>query len=141
MKKILVLLIGFVLFVMPMGWCEENSLSNLTNEQLNQLLIMIEQEIANRDGYLSNFYGTEVLYIVGDDIDPGVYVVSCVKKYNSALTGARMEGWNSEDEYNSSPDEPSIKPFIVLGESTKLTLKSGNVFKIQGGILTFDRVG
>ena len=141
MKKILVLLIAFVLFAMPMGMCEENSLSNLTDEQLNQLLIMIKQEIANRDGYLSNFYGTEVLYVVGDDIEPGIYVVSCIKKYSSALTGARMEGWNSEDEYNTSPDEPSIKPFIVLGESTKLTLKSGNIFKIQGGILTFDRVG
>ena len=140
MKKLIVVLIVSVLLIASTGLCEGSSLSSLTDEQLNELLVAVEQEITSRDGYLSNFYGTEVLYTVGNDIEPGVYVVSCVKKYNSALTGARIEGWNSADEYNASPDTPSVKSFIVLGESTKFTLNDGNVFKIQGGILTFDRV-
>lgn len=141
MKKISVLLVVFVLFITSIGVCEENALASLTDEQLNEMLVAIEQEIASRDGYLSNFYGTDVMYVVGDDIDPGVYVVSCVKKYNSALTGARMEGWKTEADYKASPDEPSAKPFIVLGESTKVKLKEGNIFRIQGGILTFDKIG
>lgn len=141
MKKITVLLVVFMLFITSIGVCEENVLASLTDEQLNEMLVAIEQEIANRDGYLSNFYGTDVMYVVGDDIDPGVYVVSCVKKYNSALTGARMEGWKTEADYKASPDEPSTKPFIVLGESTKVKLKEGNIFRIQGGILTFDKIG
>lgn len=66
--------------------------------------------------------------------------MSCVKKYNSALTGARMDGWKTEADYKASPDEPSAKPFIILGESTKVKLKEGTVFKVQGGILTFDKI-
>lgn len=141
MKKIAVFLVVFVLFITSIGVCEEDVLASLTDDQLNEMLVAIEQEIANRDGYLSNFYGTDVMYAVGDDIDPGVYVVSCVKKYNSALTGARMEGWETEEDYKTFPDDPSEKSFIVLGESTKIKLKEGNIFRIQGGILTFDKVG
>lgn len=51
-----------------------------------------------------------------------------------------MEGWKTEEDYKESPDEPSAKPFIALGGSTKIKLKEGNVFIIQGGILTFDKV-
>lgn len=140
MRKAVILLVAFILLLGSLGLCEESALTSLTDEQLNELLVAIEQEIANRDGYLSNFYGTDVLYTAGDDIEPGVYIVSCVKKYNSALTGARMEGWKTEDDYKAFPDEPSAKPFIVLGESTKVKLKEGNVFLVQGGILTFDKV-
>lgn len=141
MKRIVISLVGFIVLFTSVGLCEEDVLASLTDEQLNEVFVAIEEEIANRDGYLSNFYGSEVLYTVGDDIDPGVYIVSCVKKYNSALTGARMEGWKTEEDYKAFPDEPSAKPFIVLGESTKIKLKEGNVFVIQGGILTFDKIG
>lgn len=141
MKKFCILGLIFAFFCFSF-FCiaEEQDLSSLTDIELNDLRLKVEEEIAERDQFLASFYSQDVPYMVGQDLDAGTYLVSCVKKYIAALTGSRISIWNNLDEYDANQDNPLLQEFIILDQSIRITLENGNVFFIEGGIMSFDRI-
>ena len=139
MKRIIVVFL-ILMIVSYSGLSEQIDLASLSDLELNELRIRIEEEFAERGNILSTFYTDGLKYVVGDDIPSGDYMVSCVKKTISALTGSKMKCWNSLSDYELSNDAPTLDMFIVLGGSSRVNLKDGNIVEIQGGVLSFNQI-
>lgn len=137
-KKMLVFL--FVAFILCSGLCEDYDFSTMSDMELLDFRVKIEQEIADRGVSLNSYYYQDVPYIVGKDIEPGEYVITCVKNTISALTGGKFQLWNEESDYYSDSDSPKMSSFIVLGQSIRLRLDEGALFTIQGGVMSFNLI-
>lgn len=119
---------------------EELNLSSMSDAELNDLRTRVEEEIANRDGFLQSFYTQDIPYIVGKDIEAGDYMISCVKKTISMLTGAKLRIWNTKKSYEECPDNSEIDMFVALDQTVRINIEEGNILFIQGGILSFNKM-
>lgn len=136
---------SFFLIVMlffASGIAEEIDFSSFSDEKLNNYRIAIEEEIAKRDGFLTNFYGSGVSYVVGKDIEAGTYIITCVTiAPNSGLTELWFLHWKTEEDYNDGLGSTDVDRFLDIGDFIRITLDDGNVFKMDNGLASFNKLG
>lgn len=131
MKKILALVLALLL-MSGVALSEELNLQAMTDEQLMEYYTQIVTELMNRGILNEHLYVGE--YIVGEDLEPGRYVLSVVEAYENKYENAYIE--YQVLEYNASSGKWDRLTFVDLyhvGEKTSVTLKEGQKLKISNG--------
>lgn len=125
MKRFVTILLVLMMFCTT-AFCEGIDFSAMSDEELQSAAIEIQQELVSRNVYTDSiFFPGE--YVVGQDIEAGVYEISLLEFSRSDNDRAYLYVYDENDEQLVWEQ---IKKFdIVLKEK----LKNGDVLKLESG--------
>lgn len=135
MKKILLLVLSLMLFVVP-GLAEDVStdLSTMSVDDLIALRKCVDNELDSRDFFSESeiYSGT---YVVGKDIKLGSYVIVCAQTMSQY--GLEVRLYADEEMWRDS--ESLSRRYIDEGESLQIRLDEGMVVALFDGTATIRR--
>ena len=125
MKKYVFLIVAMLLISIVAVHAEGIDLSGMTTEELYALNLAIVDEISSRgqDNEYCFFPGE---YIIGEEIDPGRYVFTCIR-----ITGS--DGYGFIDLRKDPNDNNSTLDIEKLegGDIYSMNLSEGNLLKVD----------
>ena len=170
MKKVLLAVVAFIMSVMmvcSMAFASEVDVSSLGDDELKTLFEQVKAEMVNRGLPITNsFTLREGKWIIGQDISPGTYTITCLESEGENLADAYSSLGDTIDNIDENNEGlgsllgslggmmgdlvttdikvlgdygTELKSFSLKGgESTTITLEENTALEISGGLCTLE---
>lgn len=128
MKKfVAVISILALLFCLVSAFAEGIDLENMTTDELVALQIQVQDELYKRDRFMNCFLNPGE-YIIGEDIEPGDYLIHCVD--SDFASGCILDAIDIE----TSADV--IRAVRIKKDALyRANLSSGTLLRMRGGVI------
>ena len=140
MKKFLtVISILSLVFCSISGLSEGIDLKSMSDEELIGLVSSALTEAAERNVILDTFYWPGD-YTVGEDLEPGEYLITYVKRADPYKTVGTIAVYESEESYNDSKSGELYLENMSEGGTQMMKLSEKNYVRVLEGIMSFNKL-
>lgn len=111
-----------------------------TERELMDIGALARQELASRQKFQGDELWPDKVYVVGVDIDPGIYNVMCVDLMRRVDGLGFIDIYNSVEDYNNKAEKVTD---ITLGPgyASYANLEEGQCLVLDRGIFAFEKIG